>query len=127
MPEIIIYQGDVPFVRFSKSDAEKDVAANGYRWTPLSAPLPPLVSIIPTVESVASPSAIAVLPDAVNVNAASLPELVELPDIGLAIANKIIAARPLHSVEDLIPLSGRVSWLGLVKNGQIYFGELSDV
>lgn len=127
MPEIIIYQGDMSFVRFSKSDAEKDVAANGYRWTPLSTPLPPLASAPPTVEVAASNGAIAILPDAVNVNTADVAALVDLPDIGVAIANKIIAARPLHSVEDLIPLSGRVSWLGLVKNGQIYFGEMSDV
>jgi DNA uptake protein ComE-like DNA-binding protein len=130
MAEFIIYRGSVPFVRFSKSDAARDVASGEYRYSPLAKSTPiasePEKETAPIIE--ASPIEFEESPavGSVNLNAASLGELEALEGIGITIGKRIIDARPLRSVEDAIALSNRPDWQGLHAAELIYFGATEE-
>jgi hypothetical protein len=120
--EVLIYKGSMPFVRFSKAQAESDVASGEYRWAPpVAAPKPAEQKVQPEPVEVQWESAPS--ETAVNLNTASVAEMADLPDIGITIARRIETARPLYVIEDAIPLGKRVGWLELHKNGLVYCGE----
>jgi len=134
MPEFIIYRGNMPTVRFNRSDAAAAVASGEYRWTPLSAVKDVPIAPPPTAAEELTPEPVVVWQweerpndEAVNLNSATLQELVDLPGgIGIATANKIIAARPLKVLEDAIAVYKRAEWQQLYDENLIYFGDPNE-
>lgn len=67
-----------------------------------------------TQEAIASPLAkLTELTGSIDVNNASIKELQSLPQIGVAISKKIIAARPYADLSDLINKIPDISWMDL--------------
>jgi DNA uptake protein ComE-like DNA-binding protein len=65
-------------------------------------------------EAIASPLAnLTELTGSIDINNASIKELQSLPNVGVAIAKKIIAARPYADLPDLINKIPDISWMDL--------------
>jgi len=65
-------------------------------------------------EAIASPLAnLTELTGSIDINNASIKELQSLPNVGVAIAKKIVAARPYADLPDLINKIPDISWMDL--------------
>ena len=65
-------------------------------------------------QAIASPLAqLTELTGAIDVNSAAIKELQSLPNVGVAIAKKIIANRPYKDVTDLLNKIPEIAWLNL--------------
>lgn len=137
MKEYIIYKGGIPFVRFSKGDAETAVARHGFTWNPpkrreVKVEQPSTAEQSVANEEIASGVGLIVEWDprptsnAIDINNASLEELESLKGVGIAIAQAVVSERPHTSVEGLASVSGRVDWNELYREEFIYFGEPSS-
>jgi DNA uptake protein ComE-like DNA-binding protein len=114
--EIIVYAPPtwMPTVVFSRGDAKSLVANHGYRYEPPAPPrLPVEVEMIIQSEDMPPPDEMdsPFEDETVNVNEASLSELTnKLPTVGIARARRVIEARPLRVIEDLIEADPKIDW-----------------
>lgn len=80
-----------------------DLLRQGYSTTPPNQP-----------EAIASPlSQLTELSGSIDINTASLKDLQSLPQVGVAIAKKISAARPYADLPDLINKIPDIAWFEL--------------
>lgn len=79
----------------------------GYSVNPPSQPNQPKQAIAPSL------AVLTELTGSTDINTASIKELQALPQIGVAIAKKIIAARPYKDVTDLLNKIPDIAWLDL--------------
>lgn len=102
----------VPVVVFNKADANRLVADRGYRFE-----LPDQVAA-KTVQSPAPPMTKA-NDDAVNLNEAELSELTNQLGLTIARARRVMKARPLGTIEDVIAVDNTTDWIGLFERGEV--------
>lgn len=76
----------------------------GYRLAP---------TIAESTDAQPSPPSPSIDPSLINLNTASLKELVALPLVGTALAKKVIACRPYESIDDLTRKVEGVDWVSL--------------
>ena len=114
--EIIVYAPPtwMPTVVFSRGDAKSLVANHGYRYDPPDSPRIPVEVEVLIQSEAGIPSDEMDFPlkaETVNVNEASLSELTnKLPTVGIARARRVIEARPLRVIEDLIEADSKIDW-----------------
>jgi DNA uptake protein ComE-like DNA-binding protein len=113
--EIIVYAPPtwMPTVVFSRGDAKSLVANHGYRYDPPDSPRLPVDADAPRSEGMPASDEMAspFEDETVNVNEASLSELTnKLPTVGIARARRVIEARPLRVIEDLIAADPKIDW-----------------
>jgi DNA uptake protein ComE-like DNA-binding protein len=84
---------------------ERTLLKQGYRATPL----------VPTEFVQASESILKLIrtTGTIDLNTADLKTLTDLPQVGIAIAKRIIQHRPYKTVEDVIAAVPEVTWLEL--------------
>lgn len=76
-------------------------------------------------ESVSSPLAVLTeLTGSIDINTASIKDLQSLPQVGVAIAKKIVANRPYRDLPDLINKVSEIAWMEL--RGQISLSAIAD-
>ena len=90
----------------------------GYSVNPPSQPNQPKQAIAPSL------AVLTELTGSIDINTAPIKELQSLPQIGVAIAKKIIAARPYKDVTDLLNKIPDIAWLDL--RNQITLSAVED-
>ena len=90
----------------------------GYSVHPPSQPNQPKQAIAPSL------AVLTELTGSIDINTAPIKELQSLPQIGVAIAKKIIAARPYKDVTDLLNKIPDIAWLDL--RNQITLSAVED-
>lgn len=114
MAEFILYRGNMATVFFSRGDADAAIRSGEYRRSPISA-------IASSDGAIAKPTAKPANPGALNLNEATLEELVALPGVGIARAKNLIDMRPIESIEDAIAVTNAADWQKLFDDGKIRF------
>ena len=118
MAEIILYRGSMPTVFFNQGDVDAAIASGNYRRQPAAATTQPSLHMSTEdqpIETAEQPKT------GIDINTASLTELIQIDGIGLARGKEIIESRPYSAAEDLIAITEAVKWVELEKSGEIYF------